>query len=292
MAGAASGGQGPYAIVVEAVALVAIAARLLGMESRFGRRARLDLRFLAILLAWAILPAATLVAVSLVTPVYQDRYVTASVPGMAIALALLTAWAFNGIAVRWAVRSRVIVASAALAIAAVVLFFASSVPAAQLTYGEASKGCSAITGWPSSTQREGGASIWRSPSRRSWCGRMMGGLPTREPRPHKPHYSRAAGPAWPLTPPDEIGVRSPLIGAPVQQARTAPVLNCARLQAAVSTRGRVCRRQNVNSTVSSKPKREVRRVKDETATRRKQVVHLSGQLSNLRHEPRSLFDAL
>jgi hypothetical protein len=50
---------------------------------------------------------------------------------------VLTAWAFNGIAVRLAVRSRVIVESAALGIAAVVLFFAFSVPAAQLTYGEA-----------------------------------------------------------------------------------------------------------------------------------------------------------
>ena len=100
-------------------------------------RAHLDLRLLAILLAWAALPTATLVAGSLVQPVFLDRYVASSVPGLAIALALLAAWAFNGIAVRVAVRLRDIVESAALGTAAVVLFFAFSVPAAQLTYGEA-----------------------------------------------------------------------------------------------------------------------------------------------------------
>jgi hypothetical protein len=55
---------------------------------------------------------------------------------LAIALALLAACAFNGATVLLADRSRVVVESAMLAIAAVV-FFAFSVPAAQLTYGEA-----------------------------------------------------------------------------------------------------------------------------------------------------------
>ncbi len=137
IAGPASGGHDHYAIFVLAIAIVAIAAGLWAVSRGSFGRARLDLRLLAILLAWATLPTATLVAGSLVQPVFLDRYVTSSVPGLAIALAVLTAWAFNGIAVRLAVRSRVIVESAALGIAAVVLFFAFSVPAAQLTYGEA-----------------------------------------------------------------------------------------------------------------------------------------------------------
>ena len=137
IAGPASGAHDHYAIFVLAIAIVAVAPRLWAWSRGSSRPALLDLRLLAILLAWAALPTATLVAGSLVKPVFLDRYVTSSVPGLAIALALLTACAFNGIAVRLADRSRVIVDSAVLGIAAVVLFFAFSIPAAQLTYGQA-----------------------------------------------------------------------------------------------------------------------------------------------------------
>jgi hypothetical protein len=137
IAGPASGAHDRYAIFILAIAIVAIAPCLWAWSRGSFRPALLDLPLLAILLAWAAIPTATLVVTSLMTPVFLDRYVTSSVPGLAIALALLTACAFNGIAVRLADRSRVIVEIAVLGIAALVLFFAFSIPAARLTYGEA-----------------------------------------------------------------------------------------------------------------------------------------------------------
>jgi mannosyltransferase len=137
MSGPASGAHARYAIFVLAIAVVTIAPCLSAWSRGSVRPARIDLRLLAILVAWAALPTATLVASSLVQPVFLDRYVTPSVPGLAIALALLMACAFNGIAVRLADRSRVVVESAVLGIAAAALFIAFSIPAARLTYGEA-----------------------------------------------------------------------------------------------------------------------------------------------------------
>jgi mannosyltransferase len=137
MAGPASGGHDRYAVFVLAIAIVAIAPCLWARRRGSFQPARLDLRLLAIMLAWAALPTATLVASSLVKPVLLDRYVTSSVPGLAIAVSLLTACALNGSAVRLGHRSRVIVESAVLGIAAVTLFFAFSIPAARVTYGEA-----------------------------------------------------------------------------------------------------------------------------------------------------------
>lgn len=134
MAGPASGGHTLYAIAVLAIAIVAIAACFRAWSRGSFRPARLDLELVAIFLAWAALPTATLVAISLVEPVYVNRYVTASVPGLAIAIALLTARGFDVTAARWADRSRVIVGSAVLGIAAVVVWFACSVPAAQAFY--------------------------------------------------------------------------------------------------------------------------------------------------------------
>ncbi len=136
-AGPASGGHDHYAIVLLTIAIMATAACRWARRGGCLRPARLDLRLLAIMLAWAALPTATLVAASLVRPVFLDRYVTSSVPGLAIAAALLTACAFNRLTVRLTDRSRAAVGSAALGIAAVILFFAFSIPAARMTYGEA-----------------------------------------------------------------------------------------------------------------------------------------------------------
>ncbi len=137
MAGPASGAHSRYAVFVAAIAIVAIALCLRARRRSGFRPARLDCRLLAILLAWAALPTATLVAGSLVKPVFLDRYVTSSVPGLAIALSLLTASAFNGVVFRSAERWHVIVASTVLGVAALILFIASSIPAAQVTYSEA-----------------------------------------------------------------------------------------------------------------------------------------------------------
>jgi mannosyltransferase len=130
--GPAAGGYAPYAVFVLAIVIVTTALCLWAWSRGGFRSARLDLRLLAVLMAWTALPTAILVGGSLVRPVFVDRYVTASVPGLAIAIGLLTACAFDVMAVRLADRSRVIVESAVLGIAALVLFLAFSVPAAQL----------------------------------------------------------------------------------------------------------------------------------------------------------------
>jgi mannosyltransferase len=135
MAGPASGEHDHYAIVVFILTIMATAL-CLGAWRRGSRRAVSDWRLLAILLAWTALPTATLVVASLVKPVFLDRYVTSSVPGLALALALLAGCAANEIAVglgRW----RAIVTGALLVIASLVLFLAFSIPAARLTYREA-----------------------------------------------------------------------------------------------------------------------------------------------------------
>lgn len=140
IAGPASGGHATYALFVLAVAvaasaLCAWAGRRPGHDG--SRPGGLDLRLLAILLAWAALPTVALVAASLARPVFVDRYVTASAPGLALALALLAASALDEIGARFTHRSRAVVAGGVAAAAAVVLFLAFSVPAARLTYREA-----------------------------------------------------------------------------------------------------------------------------------------------------------
>ena len=134
--GPASGGHAAYVIVVLTTA-AASAATCLWARRGGSLRTHLDLRLLGILLAWAALPTATLVAASLVRPLFLDRYVTASVPGLAIAVALLAACAGHSVAARSAPRTRDVVAGVVLTGVAVVLFVAFALPAAQLTYLEA-----------------------------------------------------------------------------------------------------------------------------------------------------------
>ena len=134
--GPASGGHAGYVVVV-LTAAIASAATCLWARRGGSLRTRLDLRLLGIALAWAALPTATLVAASLVRPLFLDRYVTASVPGLAIAIALLAACAVHVVVARSAARSRDVVVGVVLAAAAVVLFVAFSIPSARLTYLEA-----------------------------------------------------------------------------------------------------------------------------------------------------------
>ena len=134
--GPASGGHAGYVVVVLTAAMVS-AATCLWARRGGSRSTRLDLRLLGMALAWAALPTATLVAASLVRPLFLDRYVTASVPGLAIAIALLAACAVHVAAARSAARSRDVVVAVVLAAAAVILFVAFSIPAARLTYLEA-----------------------------------------------------------------------------------------------------------------------------------------------------------
>jgi mannosyltransferase len=68
------------------------------LRQRGNRREPKDSVFrenLSIALAWAALPTVGLIAVSFVKPLYVDRYVTASAPGMALAVGLLLAKALT-----------------------------------------------------------------------------------------------------------------------------------------------------------------------------------------------------
>ncbi|MGZ4198968.1 MAG: hypothetical protein ACXVP1_02150, partial [Thermoleophilia bacterium] len=96
--GPAAGRQVTYGVLVLAAALAGAAVCL--WERRDGsRRVAPDLRLLGVMLAWAVLPTAMLVAGSLVRPLFLDRYVTASVPGLALVIALLVAGAAERVAV-------------------------------------------------------------------------------------------------------------------------------------------------------------------------------------------------
>ena len=82
-------GRIPYAMII--VALVGFGLVLIWL----GRRRRSDSvdssirENLVVALAWAALPTLGLIAVSFVKPLYVDRYVIASAPGMALAVGLL-----------------------------------------------------------------------------------------------------------------------------------------------------------------------------------------------------------
>jgi len=56
---------------------------------------RIELDALVLSLSWAILPTAVLIAISIFKPEYQDRYVTASVPAMAVVIGLVWSRAFQ-----------------------------------------------------------------------------------------------------------------------------------------------------------------------------------------------------
>ncbi len=126
--GPANGAHTLYAVLLLGVAVAAIGSCVWTNGRRGPRAARLDLRLLGVLLAWALLPTAALVVASLVEALFLDRYVTASVPGLALALALPAATVLRGISVPLTDRSRVVAAAVVLGAAAVVLFVAFSIP--------------------------------------------------------------------------------------------------------------------------------------------------------------------
>ncbi len=129
--GPAYGGSGMYAVLIQAAVLLGLALCLWGWRRRGFQPARPDLECFAICSTWAVLPTVIMVVVSFVDPVYVDRYVTASAPGLAIALALLTVRAFDQVTDRWAEWPRVLAAGASLGITTVVMLGACSLPAAQ-----------------------------------------------------------------------------------------------------------------------------------------------------------------
>ena len=130
MEGPASGVSSFYAITVLIIAIVSISLCIRAWSRGSFRPTRLELERFTIFLAWAALPTAILIAVSLLKPVFVDRYMTASAPGLALAVGLLTARAFDVTAVRWAIWSRAVMGGFCAGVTALVIS-AASVPAAQ-----------------------------------------------------------------------------------------------------------------------------------------------------------------
>jgi len=125
------GGSGTYSAVLVVVVVVALILCLRARRLGTLRTARTDLELLAVSVAWAVVPTLVLVAVSLVRPVYVDRYVTASVPGLAVAVALLVARGFGATTVSWAARTRAVVGVAALVVVLAVIIPRGTMVAAE-----------------------------------------------------------------------------------------------------------------------------------------------------------------
>jgi hypothetical protein len=133
--GPAYGGSGPYSVIIVAIVVVATGLCIYGWHRGRRRPERRQLEGLAVVAAWAVLPAAVMVAVSFVHPVYIDRYVTSSAPGLALAVALLAVRAFDVVTEQWAEARRLAVGAVGLAAVALLTIAACTVPAAT-TYSE------------------------------------------------------------------------------------------------------------------------------------------------------------
>lgn len=85
-----------YPLLIAAAGLCAVATCAYRSHRGTLRLSRFDVDRLVIFSSWAAAPTLLLVLISAVKPIYVDRYVTASVPGMSLALALLLTFALRG----------------------------------------------------------------------------------------------------------------------------------------------------------------------------------------------------
>ena len=131
--GPASGQTALFGVVVLVIAGAAAAVCLKAWSRGAPEPTRAEVELLAICFAWAAFPTAALVAVSLARHVYVARYATASVPGLAIGVSLLSARAVDAVVGRRADRARV-AGIVALACAVVLVWLVCSLPAARATY--------------------------------------------------------------------------------------------------------------------------------------------------------------
>lgn len=83
-----------YTIVVIVLAVAALVVLLVRWSRARTEVSRTDVHRLVILVGWAALPTTALIVVSLVKSIYVSRYVTASAPGLALAVALLVTKAY------------------------------------------------------------------------------------------------------------------------------------------------------------------------------------------------------
>jgi len=88
-------GRVAYTLVVIALLVAAVVILLISRSRLRACVSRTDVDRFDMLVAWAALPTVALIVVSLVKPIYLSRYVTASAPGLALAVALLVTKAYE-----------------------------------------------------------------------------------------------------------------------------------------------------------------------------------------------------
>jgi mannosyltransferase len=88
-------GRVAYTLVVIVLLVTAVVVLLISRSRLHADVSRTDVDRFAVLVAWAALPTVALIVVSLVKPIYLSRYVTASAPGLALAVALLVMKAYE-----------------------------------------------------------------------------------------------------------------------------------------------------------------------------------------------------
>jgi len=120
-----------YPALVAVLAILSVAVCILGWRRHSLRLSRFEVDRIVIFISWAAVPTVLLVLVTAVKPVYVDRYITASVPGMAIALALLLTYAMRAIGTPTSLPKRTFVGGAVIAGLAVLI--ANSVAIASST---------------------------------------------------------------------------------------------------------------------------------------------------------------
>jgi mannosyltransferase len=131
------GGHLIYPALVAAFGLLSLVGCILGWRRHTLRLTRMEMNRVALLVSWAAVPTVILVLITAVKPVYVERYVTASVPGMAVALALLITYSMRALGAPLPLAKRTIVGGAV--IAGLVILIANSV-AASSSPGENLKG--------------------------------------------------------------------------------------------------------------------------------------------------------
>jgi mannosyltransferase len=122
------GGHLVYPAFIAAIGLLSLVGCILGWRRRSLRLSRVEVDRIVVMLSWAAVPTVILVLITAIKPVYVERYITASVPGMAIALALLITYAMRALGAPLPLAKRTIVGGAV--IAGLVILIANSVAAA------------------------------------------------------------------------------------------------------------------------------------------------------------------
>lgn len=124
-------GRIAYTLVILCLVVFGLVVAIRSKSRLKARIARSDVDLCVIVAAWAVLPTIALIVVSFASPVYVSRYVTASAPGLALVVAMVTVEAYQLQRNR---RPRTQLGRYAAVAAAVAVLFVSTIIAAR--FGE------------------------------------------------------------------------------------------------------------------------------------------------------------